>query len=192
MNILLTYYKCLDDWQDDRKCGKRIYAGLLEKGYRAVGRRHGGKVRAIEAAMRQLTRREKEGCTDIDEMSRLFGEVMAQIMVYRNDEWKDCLYRIGMYLGKFIYLCDAYEDVEKDMKTGSYNPLRNWYGNPDFEERCRGILVLMMSECSREFEKLPILEHAGILRNILYSGVWYRFEKVRGEREAAEKAGKRQ
>mgnify|MGYP007110282119 FL=1 len=192
MNILLTYYKCLDDWQDDRKCGKRIYAGLLEKGYRAVGRRHGGKVRAIEAAMRQLTRKEKEGCTDIDEMSRLFGEVMAQIMVYRNDEWKDCLYRIGMYLGKFIYLCDAYEDVEKDMKTGSYNPLRNWYGNPDFEERCRGILVLMMSECSREFEKLPILEHAGILRNILYSGVWYRFEKVRGEREAAEKAGKRQ
>ena len=97
-----------------------------------------------------------------------------------------------MYLGKFIYLCDAYEDVEKDMKTGSYNPLRNWYGNPGFEERCRGILVLMMSECSREFEKLPILEHAGILRNILYSGVWYRFEKVRGEREAAEKAGKRQ
>lgn len=44
-----------------------------------------------------------------------------------------------------------------------------------------------MAECSKEFEKLPILENIEILRNIIYSGVWYRYEKVRAERESAEK-----
>lgn len=36
MNILLSYYKCMDDWMDDRKYTKRLYAGLLEKGYRSL------------------------------------------------------------------------------------------------------------------------------------------------------------
>ena len=30
MNVLLTYYKCLDDWKDDRKYVKLGYAKLLE------------------------------------------------------------------------------------------------------------------------------------------------------------------
>lgn len=187
MNILLSYYKCMDDWTDDRKYMKRLYASLLKKGYHTVEQKYGGKVHRIENAMRKLMQKEKEGCRDIDEMSRLFGEIMAEILVYREDEWKDNLFRMGLYLGKFIYLCDAYEDVERDLNSGSYNPFRKMYGNPDFEEQCREILVLMMSECSGEFEKLPILDHIEILRNIIYSGVWYRYEKVREERERKEK-----
>ncbi len=189
INILLSYFKCLDDWMDERKHTKRLYAGLLKKGYRQVKKKYGSKVGRIEKLMQQLLRKEGEGCGDIDEMCRLFGEVMAEIMVYKEDEWKENLYRLGFHLGKFIYLCDAYEDVEKDLEKGRYNPFRKMYGNPDFEEQCRNILVLMMSECSREFEQLPILENIEILRNIIYSGVWYRYEKVRRERESEEKAG---
>ena len=29
--------------------------------------------------------------------------------------------KMGYQLGKFIYLCDAYEDVEEDIKAGRYN-----------------------------------------------------------------------
>lgn len=61
------------------------------------------------------------------------------------------------------------------------------YETPDFEEQCKSILTLLMAECSKEFEKLPILENIEILRNIIYSGVWYRYEKVRAERESIEK-----
>ena len=35
----------------------------------------------------------------------------------------------------------------------------------------------------REFEKLPIIKYTDILRNILYSGVWCRFEAVSGKRK---------
>ena len=41
----------------------------------------------------------------------------------------------------------------------------------------------MMAECSRKFEILPILLHADILRNILYSGVWCRYTAVTARRQ---------
>ena len=87
------------------------------------------------------------------------------------------------YPHKFIYLMDAYEDVEQDIKKGTYNPLKKRYEEPGFEEECRQILTMMMSECCKEFEQLPILQNVDILRNILYSGVWCRYEIVREKRE---------
>jgi len=40
----------------------------------------------------------------------------------------------------------------------------------------KDILTMMAAECAREFECLPVLEDADILRNILYSGIWARYE----------------
>mgnify|MGYP007098970385 CR=1 FL=1 len=115
--------------------------------------------------------------------------------------WRDCLekswhrsypaaktsgriiWRDLVFSGKFIYLMDAYEDVEQDIKKGTYNPLKKRYEEPGFEEECRQILTMMMSECCKEFEQLPILQNVDILRNILYSGVWCRYEIVREKRE---------
>ena len=85
---------------------------------------------------------------------------------------------MGFYLGKFIYLLDAYEDVEKDVENENYNPFTGDYIIKGFEERVRQILIMMLAESCREFEKLPIIKYADILRNILYSGVWCRFEEV--------------
>ena len=68
----------------------------------------------------------------------------------------------------------------------AYNPLKKKYHNPDFEEECKTILMMMMSECCREFEQLPILENVEILRNILYSGVWCRYEIVHEKRRKKE------
>jgi hypothetical protein len=80
-------------------------------------------------------------------------------------------------------LLDAYEDVEEDLKKGRYNPLRERFDHPDFEEEMKTILTMMMAACCKEFEKLPIIENVEILRNILYSGVWYRYDMVRQKRE---------
>ena len=45
------------------------------------------------------------------------------------------------------------------------------------------LLTSMMSECAKSFERLPILLHADILRNVLYSGVWTKYEYNRLKRE---------
>lgn len=189
MNVLFSYYKCRDDWEDDKKYHKLAYAKLLEKAFHSVEGRYGDKAKRIQKLMRQLQEGEKINCGDIDRMSGLFGDIMAEIMVYREDEWEENLRKIGFFLGKFIYLMDAYEDIEQDRQQGNYNPLHKLYEESDFEEECKSILMMMMAGCSREFEKLPILEHAEILRNILYSGVWYRYEKVSEERGKSRENG---
>ena len=48
----------------------------------------------------------------------------------------------------------------------------------------------MMAEAARSFERLPILENAGILRNILYSGVWCRYAQLLEAESRKEKKGK--
>jgi len=182
MNVLFAYYKCLDDWQDEHKISRLLYSKMLEKGYRKIRSRYGEKISRIDKWMHELSCEEKKQNRDIDYMAGLFGNVMGEIMAVREDEWKDELYSMGNYLGKFIYLVDAYEDIEEDLKCGRYNPLAEAYKNPDFEDETKTVLTMIMAACCKEFEKLPIIENVEILRNILYSGVWYRFEVVRQKR----------
>lgn len=182
MNVLFTYYKCRDDWEDEKKGSRLAYGRLLRKAYRSVCARYGEKARRIDTLMREIAQEEKKQNQDIDHMAGLFGQIMGEILAVREDEWKENLFQMGSYLGKFIYLLDAYEDIEEDLKEKRYNPLTKRFNNPDFEEELKTILTMMMADCCREFEKLPIIENVEILRNILYSGVWYRYEVVSQKR----------
>lgn len=184
MNVLFSYYKCLDDWEDERKVSRLAYGKLLKKAYATVRDRYPEKVAKINRLMSRLSQEEKSWNQDVDQMAGLFGEIMGEILAVRADEWQDELFEMGSYLGKFIYLSDAYEDMEEDLKKGSYNPLASRLENPDFEEEVKTILTMMMAGCCKAFEKLPIIENAEILRNILYSGVWYRYELSSQKRRA--------
>lgn len=120
---------------------------------------------------------------------------MAEIYAYENDIWEKSLRKIGFYIGKFIYIIDAYDDIESDIKNGSYNVLKGRYdaifskdacstdNEKKFTEECYRILSMMMAECSKEFEKLPVIMYSDLLRNILYSGVWCRFGKKCNDKE---------
>ncbi len=183
MNILLAYYDMLDDWEDDRKLSGRLGSGLLKKGCTEIRQRWPRQAKAVEDYLRELALCEQRDSLEIDEASGLSGRMLEEILVYRQDEWEPLLRGVGFYLGKFIYLCDAYEDLEKDLKAGRYNPWKSWRDRPDFHEEAGRILKLIMGECARNFEKLPIIEHGEILRNILYSGVWTRYEIAGRKRE---------
>lgn len=196
MNVLFTCYKCHDDWEDERKFWKLVYGRLLEGRAGCLKESYAAKIRTISLLMQDFSDAEKSPGADIDTLAGMFGRVMAEIVAVREDEWAENLRRLGFFLGKFIYLCDAYEDVEEDIKKGTPNPLKQRYESLDFEEECRTILRMMISECCKEFEKLPILENVEILRNILYSGVWGRYEivheKRRQEQSGAMAAGTEQ
>ena len=178
MNLLFSYYKCVDDWKDDKKLSRLTLACMMKKSSRKVRQKYPEKVRRIDSLMHDLSREEKQGNKDIDRMAGIFGEILGEILAVRDDEWADGLRLMGINLGKFIYILDAYEDIEDDIKNCHYNPLRDRYSNPDFDGEIKMILTMLMSDCCKEFEKLPIIDNVEILRNILYSGVWYRFEKV--------------
>ena len=181
MCVLLSYQKLMDDWQDERKAGRRAAAELLKSGYQRTAAQYPRQVKALEENIRLLHEAEQAKLTDIDYVSGLTGRFLAELFVWKEDIWQEDLRTMGFFLGKFIYLMDALEDVEKDRKKGNYNLFadsgRIW-GCPK-EEEIRQILTGMMIESSRAFERLPVLEHAEIIRNILYSGVWCRYAALR-------------
>ena len=183
MTVLLAYYKCMDDWKDERKTTAFGYAKLLEKGYQQILEEYPEKCEKIRILFDKISACETAKEENLDKVSGLFGEVLAEVFVYKQDEWEDEIRRMAFFLGKFVYLMDAYEDLEKDKKKGNYNPFSFVEQNEDYEEKCRSVLAMMMAECSREFEKLPIIKNVEILRNIIYSGVWCRYERLQVKKE---------
>ena len=182
MNVLLAYYHMEDDWMDDRKVSSLMTKSLIQGKAKKIIEKYPRQSEIIRKSLRELGECESENSMDIDRAAGCFGRLMAELFVWKEDIWEKTLRKMGFYLGKFIYLMDAYEDIEQDLKKGTYNPLKKRYEEPGFEEECRQILTMMMSECCKEFEQLPILQNVDILRNILYSGVWCRYEIVRKKR----------
>lgn len=183
MNVMLTYYKCLDDWKDEHKFTRLLFSKLLEGKMKKIRSLYREKADKTQRLLQELGEFEKNNICDIDKTAGFFGEIMAELFVYHGDEWEEKLRRMGFFFGKFIYLMDAYEDIEEDLKKGRYNPFSELYKTDAFEQECQQILKMMMAETSRVFELLPILENAEILRNILYAGVWSRYGQIRCRRK---------
>lgn len=177
MNIALTYHHLKDDWDDERSYAGLAGSKILQRKYKKIQEKYPKQCHAIEAALENLAQCEARGEENIDIVAKCFGELMEAIFVYKEDNWKPYLQKIGFFLGKYIYLLDAYDDIEKDRKNHNYNPFLNWE-NEDFHEQCQEVLTMMMAECTREFEKLPIEQELGILKNILYLGVWNKFDEI--------------
>ena len=176
MNFILTYYKCLDDWQDDRSHGARLMAQHLKPHMTGLQERYPRQWGSIAACLERLSRLEKENCRNPDEPANCFGKLMGELLVYREDLWAPTLRELGFYLGRFIYLADAMADFPKDIKRKKYNPLSS-----ETREQWEDYLVLAMGSCTEAFERLPLVQDKGILDNILYSGVWLNVRNRRKE-----------
>ena len=59
----------------------------------------------------------------------------------------------------------------------------NHYANKKSAAESMLDIALLMANASRAFERLPCVEDADLLRNILYSGVWMRYSAVASRRE---------
>lgn len=185
MTIVLAYYKALDDVHDEGKHKRRLKE--LTPLFEEIKKEYPEKIFIIDSSLKRLTSLEEENCQDLDLMCNTFGKVLGEIFRYQDDMWSEELYILGTNLGKFIYLMDAYDDVEDDIRHHNYNPFIKYYEKEDFDHYVEKILTMFMSEATLAFERMPILEYSEIIRNILYSGVWSRFEAVKQKRNEKEK-----
>lgn len=194
MNLVLAYHNLIDDWKDDKAYPKKAFAKILDKDYARIADKYPRQVAAIEEYMRKTEEVEKRCETNLDAVAGLSGEMLGEVFCWREDEWAEELRTLGFYMGKFIYIMDAYEDYDADLQKGAYNPLIPLLKErkEDMDTLIRLLLTSMMSECAKSFERLPILLHADILRNVLYSGVWSKYEFLQlKKRKAEEKAKKK-
>lgn len=187
MNVILAYYKAQDDWQDERKINKRIFTWRMQKKVEQLKKKYPLKMEHIKNLIDKNTMYEQAKEENLDEMARITGEIMGEIYAYRHDEWESLLRQMGFFIGKFIYIMDAWDDLDEDEKNHRYNVLHYYKKQSRFDEWCGQVMVLMMSECTRAFEMLPILKNVELMRNILYGGVWNQYKQKMSEKKEGEK-----
>lgn len=178
MNVLLAYYHMEDDWQDDRKVSSLMTKSLIHGKAKKTIEKYPRQSEIIRKSLKELGECEHENSMDIDRAAGCFGRLMAELFVWKEDIWEKTLRKMGFYLGKFIYLMDAYEDLPEDRKKNRYNPLKELAKRPDYEAQMEQILRMMIAESTVRFEQLPCLVDVDILRNILYDGVWNHYNKI--------------
>lgn len=182
MSLLLAWYKCRDDYADEKKIGKGLYGGLITSEVRKIKKKYGRQSDVVKYNIEKLEQLEKESVHNIDVLSGCFGEILSEIFVMKQDEWEEYLRHLGFYIGKFIYILDAYDDLESDKKKKCFNPLLEKETMECFDDWVKQLLIMAATEFAIAFEKLPIVEDVEILRNIIYSGVFCKYEGIRKAR----------
>jgi len=183
INILLTYYKLLDDWKDDRNYLARLAQIIVSPGFRRALSRNKEVQLHIKASLERLHELEEMKCESMDEAADPFGQLMKDIIrigcqsekhkQHKAIEW------LAYNIGKWIYIIDAFDDIEKDIKKKSYNPLILQFKYNDeaigeFKNRIREDikfnLIHTLAQAASAFELLDI-KNKNIIENILYLGM---------------------
>lgn len=190
LNVALAYLKCLDDWEDEGSLKALAQAETLRGAYERVCRDYPRQCAAISRGMEALHALERERKEDPDAAAACFGGLLGELFVWREDRWSETLRRMGDALGRCLYVMDACMDLDGDATWNRYNPFRRYYGLSNNEQRFRSIMNMLLSDCLMAFDRLPLVQDASILKNILCVGLWTQFDrKYKGKKETADGSG---
>jgi hypothetical protein len=178
MNIVLAYHKCMDNWEDDHSTTGLAQARLLQGAYLQAKERYPEKCEIIAQTLCNIGELEKENTAGVDCLANLTAHMLGEIYAVRKDYWADALRIIGGAIGRFVYLMDAYEDLPADIRKKRFNPLIGMKDGDQYEATLKDSLSMLIAECTGAFEILPLEKDVDILRNILYSGIWTRYEQI--------------
>lgn len=190
INVILTYYKLIDNWEDEKSIPSYIGKSLFERGYQKAARKNTLTNSVIQYALEKQKKLEMEQCSSIDEAAEPTAVMIREILligckntesnVQRGIEW------LGYNIGKWIYTIDAYDDMEKDIKSGSYNPLLLQYGYcgqplEEFKSKIKAdmerSLIYTLSQAASTIELME-LSHKSIIENIVYLGMSNKTEHI--------------
>jgi hypothetical protein len=171
MNMALAYFKFRDDWEDERKALSLFEAELFKRECERVTASYPRQCSVIRARLSDLSDIEKAGDLNPDIPANCFGELMGEVFALREGPFFERAKAFGRSLGKFIYIMDACLDLRRDVARERYNPMVAT-SSDSFE----AILNVLMADCAEDYKKLPIEQDKQLIENILYSGVWTRYE----------------
>jgi len=134
----------------------------------------------IGTSMENQEEIEKKETVGIDEAAHNSAHALGMITALGFDkEKRNSLYNLGYMVGRYVYILDAADDIESDIKNGSFNPFKSEYENKkDFAERVRGMLNLTQSNALEALDSLDKKRFEDILENIIFDGLTFSAEKV--------------
>lgn len=193
MNVVLSYYKLMDDWRDESSVLSWTALLIMKRRFRKLKKIYGEKCAIIENRLDELAFLEKSGCCKMDEAAEPFAKLMEEIVAYKpsasDEKTLIALKWLGYNIGKWIYIIDAYDDIEDDVKKGSYNVLVKQFefnneSISEFRERIKErvefSLVYSLSQIGKAYELLDIRENSAIIENIIYMGMLRKTETILG------------
>ena len=203
--LILAWYKLLDDANDEGKLYAKGTMPAFRRIFKKLRKKHSALCESIEAHLAELSALEKEKCTHLDMATEAFSKIMESIFSegYKTlcdeadefvestadsrphnifDEDMAALFgTIGYHMGKWVYLIDAADDIEDNLKTGAYNPLiyRFNYNSSESAEQFRKRIeedlkfnlyhyLAMIGNC---LDALEIKKNKGIIENVIYFGL---------------------
>lgn len=147
----------------------------------------------------QLHELEAENCDSADRAAMVFGELLGYAFSLGLEaEKRDTAYRIGFSAGRFIYLCDALEDLPEDAVKKRYNPLLAGWGELALTDGRVSPMVAGSVRTAANIDLEPLGEAAEeldarhpltpIVKNIVYLGLPAAMERIcAGKRTDKEK-----
>lgn len=181
VSAMLTYHKVQDNIADCRSAKKLAFMALgpVSKGiYKRADAVKELGVRVAEL-LREMSELEKSADATPDMLADVFGKIMSEIFTHglESDSGKRIAAEIGFHTGRYIYLADALDDAERDMKSGEFNPFVKQYGESglsDIAEKIKTAVLLELSQLEAavnllDFSLCPGYEE--IVKNIIYLGM---------------------
>lgn len=184
LNTVLLYYKLSDDVTDEKKGGfkRKVFA----RAFRRAKKLHPRIVEIVDENMRMQTEREKAACESVDMAADATANMMAELSDYLLEDKASEQSRGLFYdIGKWIYLVDAADDYDKDVKKGNYNPFYLAYGDADkrtflknHEEDLRFLFNTLFFDMREKMSGLRFYFNRDLTDNILLRGLPLKTETV--------------
>ncbi len=197
--LLLAWYHLLDDRDDEGKKSAKVLIPFTRNIYVKIAAQRPELDHLMVEQLKDLKALEEAQCHSLDRVAEPFAKIMAGIFTLdrnHSPEEKRILERMGYHLGKWIYLIDAVDDLEKDYESGAYNPLFFRYDYRKTEEtlaafrsriepHCQRNLLTYLEELGKTFDLIDLKKNRGIVDNVIYLGLLRKTENILGRKEDA-------
>ena len=173
ISMILFYFKLLDNIADGsffKKLLCKIIMPYAKHVYKKAKSRQNEAAEIIEKQMARQSEIEMNNA-GIDEAADPSAKMLSLLLTDKLDcENAEALRQFGYMVGRWVYIMDAVDDCEYDVKSGSFNPLKKRFGTDEFEAYCKEMLNLTIGEAINQYKKLKIFRFNDILKNILFDG----------------------
>lgn len=179
MSVILIKAKLADDAADEKNPLYKAANSLI----RDTVSEHKEARQAISDGLAALAEIEQKKLADPDAAADCFAKLCGGMFGNAPVPKKEthALYWLGYNLGRWIYLTDAYADLEHDLKKGSYNPFANGSSAAEIKGQQSGeieeMLHFTLAEAAAAFDLLTVHRHHALLENIIYIGLPARLDE---------------
>lgn len=193
-NVSLAYYKLLDDVNDNNSIKAKLFSKMLltyikkDTSLKDVNNK-------IKSSLNELNVMERnENTTNLDELAHPFADLTGFIIshYHRDSEFCEPLYWLGYNLGKWIYIIDAWDDLEKDMHQKKFNAINCVFNTANlsydrFKKLAEKRIDYLLTTCAKEsfynLTKLDLKKNKELLYNILQLGLLDKMNSIFGRSE---------